>query len=60
MASLYKNYDLGPNVDIEDITGQNTLTIFDIIDLTFKTDGVDDKIYHNHIKRNWRNDLLWS
>jgi hypothetical protein len=45
MASLYKNYDLGPNVDIEDITGQNTLTIFDIIDLTFKTDGVDDKIY---------------
>ena len=46
----YKDYNLGPDFDIEDgdtnvIFLSSTISIFDIVDLTFKTDGVDDKIY---------------
>jgi len=41
----FRLYDLGQNFDIEDAISENTVTIFDLIDLTFKTDGVDDKIY---------------
>lgn len=41
----YKSYNLGKDFDIEDADDENTITIFDIIDLTFKTEGVDDKIY---------------
>lgn len=40
----FKKYDLGANFDIEDILTNKTLTILDIVDLTFKTEGVDDKI----------------
>lgn len=45
MYNKYKEYELGPNFDIEDATGKNTVTIFDVVDLMFMTDGVDDKIY---------------
>lgn len=41
----FKEYELGPDIDIEDTRGNNAVTIFDIVDLMFKTDGVDDKIY---------------
>ena len=46
----YKEYNLGPDFDIDDgdmdvISPSSTISIFDIVDLTFKTDGVDDKIY---------------
>ena len=45
VVQKYTEYNLGKKFDIEDTDGENTVTIFDIIDLTFKTDGVDDKIY---------------
>ena len=45
LIQKYKEYDLGPDMATEDSIGDGDLLIFDIIDLTFKTDSVDDKIY---------------
>jgi hypothetical protein len=45
LIQKYKEYDLGQEFAIEDAENENDILIFDIIDLTFKTDGVDDKIY---------------
>lgn len=45
LIQKYKEYELGPDMPIEDSPRMRDILIFDIIDHTFKTDGVDDKIY---------------